>query len=91
MDEILMTDTFDDIELTRIIQSNHRIRQMVQQATNEFLSLQSGLLQQIEKEKFDQTIERKSKPLIDILKIQRMNKQVTADKVQLALVGENSS
>ncbi|CAF3321539.1 unnamed protein product [Rotaria sp. Silwood2] len=91
MDEVLITDAFDDIEITRIIQSNHRIRQMVQQATNEFLSLQSELLQHIEKEKFDQTIERKSKPLIDILKIQRLNKQVTADKVQLALVGENSS
>ncbi|CAF3332618.1 unnamed protein product [Rotaria socialis] len=91
MGEVLMTNTFDDIELTRIIQSNHRMRQMVQQATNEFLSLQSELLQQIEKEKFDQTIERKSKPLIDILKIQRLNKQVIADKVQLAFVGENSS
>jgi hypothetical protein len=90
MDEIPITTTLDHTELTRIIHSNHHIRQVVQQATNEFLSLQNDLLQQIQKEKFDETVEHKSKPLIDVLKIQSLNKQVTTDKLQLALVGENA-
>jgi tRNA A-37 threonylcarbamoyl transferase component Bud32 len=90
MDETPTITSVDHTELTRIIHSNHRIRQIVQQATNEFLSLKNDLLQQIQKEKFDETIEHKSKPLIDVLEIQSLNKQVTSDKLQLALVGENS-
>jgi hypothetical protein len=57
MDEIPIITAVDHTELTRIIHSNHRIRQIFQQATNEFLSLQNDLLQQIQKEKFDETVE----------------------------------
>lgn len=90
MDEVSRSEIHDHVELTRIIHSNRRIRQIVQETANEFLSLQNDLFQEIQKEEFDETIEQKSKPLLDVLKIQSLNKQVTADKVQLALVGENS-
>ncbi|CAM4915556.1 unnamed protein product [Rotaria socialis] len=90
MDEIPTTYTFDLGAVAHTIHSNHRIRQIVQQAVNEFLVLQNELLQHLEKEALDKTTEVKSKLLMDILKIQSLNKQVIADKVQLALVGENS-
>ncbi|CAF1239523.1 unnamed protein product [Rotaria sordida] len=77
-------------ELTRIIYSNHQIRHMVQQKTNEFLSLQRDFFKALGNERFDSTLEQKSKLLTDSLKLDSLNEQVTADKVQLALVGENS-
>jgi tRNA A-37 threonylcarbamoyl transferase component Bud32 len=91
MDYMPVTDAFDHRELTRIIVNNHRVRQIVQQATNEFLSLKNDLLQQMQKKKFDERVEYKSKSLIDILQIQSLNKQLPVDKVQLALVGGNAS
>ncbi|CAF3409173.1 unnamed protein product, partial [Rotaria sp. Silwood2] len=69
---------------------NHQIRHMVQQKTNEFLSLQRDFFKALGDEQFDSTLEQKSKILIDSLKLDSLNEQVTADKVQLALVGENS-
>ncbi|CAF4033905.1 unnamed protein product [Rotaria sordida] len=80
----------DHAELSRIIHSNHHIRQIVQRATNNFLSLQNDLFQKLVNEKFDPTVEQKSKPLIDTLKIRSLSEQITADRVQLALIGENS-
>ncbi|CAF1432192.1 unnamed protein product [Rotaria sordida] len=80
----------DHAELSRIIHSNHHIRQIVQRSTNNFLSLQNDLFQKLVNEKFDPTVEQKSKPLIDTLKIRSLSEQITADRVQLALIGENS-
>ncbi|CAF3975698.1 unnamed protein product [Rotaria sp. Silwood1] len=91
MEDVPTSDAFDYTELTDIIHNNHRIRRKVQEATNQFLASQNELLQQLQKETFDKTISDKFDLLIDTLNIQSMNEQVVADKVQLALVGENSS
>ncbi|CAF1096919.1 unnamed protein product [Rotaria sordida] len=91
MEDIPTSDAFDHTELTDIIHNNHQIRRKVQEATNQFLASQNELLQQLQKETFDKTIKDKFDLLINTFKIRSMNEQVVADKVQLALIGENSS
>jgi hypothetical protein len=89
-----MTENENDVnheeKLGNILQSNHYIRHRVQESVNEFLHMRENLLSQLQTKNLS-NISNEFKPLIDAMLIQTLNQQVTSNKVQLALCGENSS
>ena len=85
-----MSDDEIEKQLGSIIQSNHYIRHRVQHTVNQFLRLRLNLLEQL-KSKDLNNINEEFAPLINAMNVETLNQQVTSDKVQLALCGENSS
>jgi hypothetical protein len=85
-----MLDNENDVKLENIIQSNHYIRHRVQESVNEFLHIRRTLLSQLQNKNLN-NISNEFAPLIDAMCIETLNQQVTSNKVQLALCGENSS
>jgi len=85
-----MLDDKNDLKLENIIQSNHYIRHRVQESVNEFLHIRQTLLSQLQNNKLN-NISNEFAPLIDAMCIETLNQQVTSNKIQLALCGENSS
>jgi len=76
-------------QLGTIVRSNQTIRRHVQLTVNDFLNVRDKLLDELKKHKLDQVDQLK--PFAKTMDIQTLNKQVTSEKVQLALCGENSS
>lgn len=84
------TNTLDHTQqIGSIIRSNQAIRQHVQLAVNDFLKVRKKLLDALKTHRLDQIDQLK--PFAETMNIQTLNKQVTSEKVQLALCGENSS
>jgi hypothetical protein len=84
------TDVTHEEKLGSIIQSNHYIRYRVQDSVNKFLYFRQNLLRQLQTKELN-NISNEFAPLIDAMHLETLNQQVTSDKVQLALCGENSS
>lgn len=85
-----MSQSENDEILGNIIQSNHYIRHRVQKGVNDFLLMRKNLLSQLQTKKLND-ISKEFAPLIDAMSIETLNQQITSNKVQLALCGENSS
>lgn len=77
-------------KLGRIVQSNHYIRHRVQQSVNEFVHMRENLLSQLQSKKLNDLSDEFS-PLLKSMDNTTLNKEVTSNKIQLALCGENSS
>ena len=77
-------------KLKDILQSNNFIRRRVQESVNDFLQIRRDLLTLFNTKSLD-NISNVFAPLVDAMRIEILNQQVTSTKVQLALCGENSS
>ena len=77
-------------KLESILQSNQYIRNRIQQSVNKFLMSRQSLIEKLQIEDL-KDLSHELAPLIDAINVEALNRQVTSDKVQLVLCGENSS
>jgi hypothetical protein len=81
----------NNCDFEEIIKSNYSIRQCIQESVNDFRLVREGFLNELKDIGQMNIFDEMFKPLVDIITIQILNKQVTNDKIPLAICGENPS
>lgn len=91
MEKLSISNESDHSEISRIIQYNHHIRQVIQDQVKAFLTLKNDLIENLQNQQIDENpIIQNNGTFFDTVQIESLNEQVTSSKIQLALVGTNS-